>query len=82
MNQLDKFSADWKLIETELFQVGNIFDDSVDTNLEQCRMNCEHNVKLFSYDQVKKAKSIKALGTIIIIIIIINIIIIIRIETA
>ena len=44
-----------------MLQVGNIFDDSVDTNLEQCRMNCEHNVKLFSYDQVKKAKSMKAL---------------------
>lgn len=24
-------------------------------------MNCEHNIKLFSYDQVKKAKSMKAL---------------------
>ena len=47
----------------ELVQVGNIFADSVDSNLEQCRMNCEHNVKLFSYDQTKKAKSMKALET-------------------
>ena len=44
-------------------------------------MNCEHNVKLFSYDQVKKAKNMKALGIIIIIIIVIIIIIIIIINT-
>jgi hypothetical protein len=51
--QLEKFSSDWKIIEKELLQVGDIFDESCLSNLEQCRMACEHASKIFAYDQAK-----------------------------
>jgi hypothetical protein len=35
LKQLQKFVDDWNLIETELLQVGDIFDESVMSNLEQ-----------------------------------------------
>jgi hypothetical protein len=54
--QLEKFLNDWMLIRTELTQVGDIYDETVLTNLEQCRMNSEHNSKVFQYDQNKIVK--------------------------
>jgi len=57
--QIDKFGQDWSLIESELLQVGNIYDDSLDANLEQCRMACEHNAKVFAYDQAQSVTAVK-----------------------
>lgn len=57
--QIDKFGQDWQLIESELLQVGNIYDDSLDANLEQCRMACEHNAKVFAYDQAQSVTEVK-----------------------
>jgi len=57
--QIDKFGQDWSLIESELLQVGNIYDDSLDANLEQCRMACEHNAKVFAYDQAQSVTEVK-----------------------
>ncbi|KAJ1402640.1 hypothetical protein B484DRAFT_405361, partial [Ochromonadaceae sp. CCMP2298] len=42
-----------------LTQVGDIFDEGVAANLEQCRMTCEHSAKLFAYDQLKVAGKVK-----------------------
>ena len=57
--QIDKFGAEWELIKTELLQIGNIYDDGVSGNLEQCRQSCEHEAKLFAYDQLKVAALVK-----------------------
>lgn len=48
---MDKFTHDFSLLSTELFQVGDIYDESVATNLEQLRMACEHNISVWKYDQ-------------------------------
>jgi len=37
VKQIEKFQNDWQLIEKELLQVGNIYDESLEANLEQCR---------------------------------------------
>ena len=58
--QIDKFGAEWELLKTELMQVGDIYDEGVAANLEQCHMACEHSVKLFAYDQLKVASKVKA----------------------
>jgi len=58
--QLDKFGSDWKIIEKELLQVGDIFDESCVSNLEQCRLGCEHLSKVFAYDQAKSIADIEA----------------------
>jgi hypothetical protein len=58
--QLDKFSNDWKIIEKELLQVGEIYDESCASNLEQCRLACEHSSKIFAYDQAKSIADIQA----------------------
>lgn len=50
---MTKFLQDWDLISLELRQVGDIYDESIATNLEQCRMLCEHQIKLMKYDQSK-----------------------------
>jgi hypothetical protein len=57
--QLGKFVDDWNLIETELLQVGDIFDESTVSNLEQMRMTCEHAAKVFVYDQMKSINEIR-----------------------
>lgn len=57
--QIEKFGAEWEVIKTELLQVGNIYDEGVSSNLEQCRLACEHNAKLFVYDQLKQAGQVK-----------------------
>lgn len=51
--QMEKFAADWSLIRVELLQVGDIYDEQVASSLEQCRLACDHEVKLFLYDQTK-----------------------------
>jgi hypothetical protein len=56
---MDKFLHDWVLIEAELNQVGDIFDETVESNLEQCRLQCEHVVKVFTYEQLKAATAVK-----------------------
>jgi hypothetical protein len=58
--QLAKFVDDWNLIETELLQVGDIFDESTVSNLEQMRMTCEHAAKVFVYDQMKSVNEVRA----------------------
>lgn len=35
--QMDKFQTDWELMKSELVQVGDIYDESVASNLEQVR---------------------------------------------
>jgi hypothetical protein len=57
--QIDKFGADWQIIESELLQVGNIYEESLEANLEQCRLACEHNSKVFAYDQAQSVTDIK-----------------------
>eukprot|EP01038_Epipyxis_sp_PR26KG_P008891 gene8891-11991_t len=57
--QLEKFASDWQMIKTELNQVGDIFDEGLSANLEQCRLACEHTAKVFAYDQLKYANEIK-----------------------
>lgn len=59
IKQMDKFLHDWVLIETELNQVGDIYDETVESNLEQCRLQCEHVVKVFTYEQLKAATTTK-----------------------
>ncbi len=51
--QMEKFYEDWNQLKTELLQVGSIYDDSVDVNLQQCRLNCEHFIKEFVFNQFK-----------------------------
>jgi len=51
--QIDKFAADWELIKTELYQIGDIYDEGIAANLDQCKLACEHQAKLFVYDQLK-----------------------------
>mmetsp|Transcript_15647 Transcript_15647/g.21453 ORF Transcript_15647/g.21453 Transcript_15647/m.21453 type:complete len:1759 (-) Transcript_15647:115-5391(-) len=57
--QINKFSADWELLKTELLQVGHIYDEGVAANLEQCRLACDHQAKLFAYDQLKFSAEVK-----------------------
>ena len=57
--QIEKFGAEWELIRAELMQVGDIYDEGVAANLEQCRMACEHNAKVFTYDQLKMSSEVK-----------------------
>ncbi len=57
--QIEKFSTDWELIRSELAQVGDIYDEGVAANLDQCRLACEHNAKVFAYDQLKAAAALK-----------------------
>ena len=61
IKQMDKFLHDWVLIETELNQVGDIYDETVESNLEQCKLQCEHVVKVFTYEQLKAATGTKKL---------------------
>lgn len=42
----------------ELLQIGDIFDEGVASNLEQCRLACEHQSKLFVYEQIKQTSHI------------------------
>eukprot|EP00981_Chlorochromonas_danica_P005459 scaffold1091_cov164-Ochromonas_danica.AAC.82 len=58
--QIEKFTGDWELIKAELQQVGDIFDEGMTNNLQQCRMACEHAIKVFAYDQLKQVAHIKA----------------------
>ncbi len=51
--QMEKFYEDWNQLKAELLQVGLIYDDSVDVNLQQCYMNCEHYIKEFVFNQFK-----------------------------
>ena len=51
--QMEKFYEDWNQLKAELLQVGSIYDDSVDVNLQQCRLNCEHYIKEFVFNQFK-----------------------------
>ena len=53
--QIDKFGADWQIIESELLQVGNIYEESLEANLEQCRLACEHNSKVFAGSSLDSA---------------------------
>jgi len=57
--QIEKFGSEWELIRAELMQVGDIYDEGVAANLEQCRMACEHNAKVFTYDQLKMSSEVK-----------------------
>ena len=57
--QIEKCQNDWALIETELLQMGNIYDESVGGDLDQCRLACEHNAKLFAYDQAQNTLRVK-----------------------
>lgn len=57
--QIDKFGSEWELIRAELMQVGDIYDEGVASNLEQCKIACEHNAKVFIYDQLKIISKIK-----------------------
>lgn len=52
--QIDKFAADWEMLKMELLQIGDIFDEGIAANLEQCRLACEHVAKMFAYDQFKQ----------------------------
>jgi hypothetical protein len=56
--QIDKFAADWELLKQELLQVGDLYDTGIATNLDQCRLGCEHFAKLFTYDQLKATASV------------------------
>jgi hypothetical protein len=57
--QINRFSTDWELLKAELLQVGHIYDEGVASNLEQCRLACDHQAKLFAYDQLKFAAEVK-----------------------
>lgn len=72
--QIEKFSADWELIKAELLQIGEVYDEGsksdilievnvycvgVASNLEQCRLACEHNAKVFAYDQLKATAALR-----------------------
>ncbi len=39
--------------------MGDIYDEGVAANLDQCRLACEHNAKVFAYDQLKIASALK-----------------------
>jgi hypothetical protein len=45
----------------ELTQIGDIFDEGVSSNLDQCRLACEHQAKLFVYEQIKQTSHIQRL---------------------
>ncbi len=57
--QIDKFAAEWELIKSELSQIGEIYDEGILSNLEQCKLVCEHNSKLFVKDQLKQTAHIE-----------------------
>lgn len=57
--QIEKCGDDWNLVEAELLQMGNIYDESTASNLDQCRMACEHNAKVFAYDQAQNVVEVK-----------------------
>jgi hypothetical protein len=57
--QIDKFAAEWELIKSELQQIGEIYDEGIFSNLEQCKLVCEHNAKLFVKDQLKQTSHVE-----------------------
>jgi hypothetical protein len=47
--QIDKFGADWELIKMEMTQIGDIFDEGVNSNLEQVRDFTFYCFLMFSF---------------------------------
>lgn len=58
--QIERFAGDWEMVKAELNQVGDIYDEGIAANLEQCRLAGEHAVKVFAYDQLKQVAHVKA----------------------
>jgi hypothetical protein len=57
--QFDQFASEWGETRAELGEICDIFDDAVSSNMEGCKLACEHTTKLFAYDQMKIAAEVK-----------------------
>jgi hypothetical protein len=57
--QIEKFELDWAVIQTELIQMGDIYDESIVTSLDQLKDGCEQAVREFAQEQFKSTSEIK-----------------------
>merc|ERR1712137_575842 len=62
-HQMELQVAAWQKMEEEVLQIGTIYDEGMLTNLNQCKLACEHSFNNFQSEQMGYLETVKKTQT-------------------